>query len=94
MKRSFYASAVINGLCGGAVQLKDDAFYFKCQKLTVPEEYRQLRLAYSDIGSIKFKKFLKILSIATIELKNGKAYKFWIFNRREFIRSINEMWKK
>lgn len=94
MKKSFYASAVINGLCGGAVQLKDDAFYFMCQKLTVPEEYKQLRLVYSDISSINFKRVLCILPMTTIELKSGKTYRFFIFNQKGFIKSMNEISKK
>lgn len=91
MKKSFYASACIQGIHGGAIKLTDDAFYFVCQKITIPNDYKMLKIPYENIELISYHMFALIFPIVKIKVKTGKKYKFVIFNKRKFQRCINEL---
>ncbi len=93
MKESFFASACIHGVQGGAVQLKDDAFYFLSQKLTIPEEYKCLRIPYEDIKSVSFRTVALLFPVAEIVRKDGKRYKFVIYGKKRFLKYMNIMCK-
>lgn len=91
MKESFYASVCINGLHGGAAYLVDDGFCFRCQKLTIEREYKDLRIPYKNIESVLEGKRVLFIPTTVIETKDRKTYRFLIFNRRKFIRCIKEL---
>lgn len=90
MKESFYASACIYGIQGGGAYLDDDGFRFRCQKLTIPDEYKNLWIPYGNIKSVLAAKWGLFLPTTVIETRNGKTYRFLIFNRKKFIRCIEE----
>ncbi len=86
MKENFYASVCHKGVHGGAVKLADDAFIFCCQKLTIPNEFKEIKISYSSIKKITRKSVLLIFPIIKIELTEGKTYKFLIFNVNRFLK--------
>ena len=88
MKECFYASACINGLRGGAAYLTDNGFYFRCQKITIAEEYRSLRIPYKNIRLVSEGKRVLFIPTTVIETCDGKKYRFLIFNRKKFMGSI------
>lgn len=93
MKISFYASVFASGLHGGAVYLCDDAFYFRCQKATIDNEYKNLKIPYENIKSICKGKMVLFFPTTIIETNSGVHYRFLIFNRKKFIKYINNSCK-
>lgn len=88
MKKSFYASACINGLHGGAVYLVDNGFRFCCQKITIVNEYKNLQIPYKKIKLVSVGKRVLFIPTTIIETVDGGIYRFLIFNRKEFVRCI------
>ena len=90
MKESFYASACVNGLHGGAVYLLESGFCFRCQKATIADEYKNLQISYGNIKSIFTGKKILFIPTTVIETKDGKTYRFLVFNRKKFIRCVKD----
>ncbi len=90
MKKSFYASACIYGIHGGGAYLVDDGFRFRCQKLTIADEYKDLLIPYGKIKSVFAARWVFFIPTTVIETLDGKTYRFLIFNRKRFIRCIEE----
>lgn len=88
MKESFCASACVNGVHGGAAYLVDNGFRFRCQKVTIADEYRDLRIPCENIRSVFTGKRVLFIPTTEIETRDGKTYRFLIFNRKKFIRCI------
>lgn len=85
MKESFYASACIDGLQGGAVYLSENGFNFRCQKATIADEYKNLWIPYEDIKAVFAGKRVLFIPTTVIEMNNGKTYRFLIFDRERFM---------
>lgn len=90
MKESFYASACIDGLQGGAAYLTDDGFHFRCQKATIAEEYKNLKIAYENIKTVSSGKRVLFTPTTIIETNSGKSYRFLIFGREKFMNDISK----
>lgn len=96
MNKCFWASicAGTDGILGGTIWLKDDAFYFICKKATSPEQYKRLKIPYSDIKWISFKTigFMgSVYPVTELELENDQFYDFIILNQKKFLTNINKM---
>ena len=91
MKKHFIASLCRGGgLIGGALVVDDTGITYKTNKLTVPNEYRNLEMKYSDITGIS-KGWLLILPIITIAMSNGETYKFFVVGRNGICTMFNSM---
>ena len=90
MKKSFYASACIYGIHGGGAYLVNDGFRFRCQKLTIADEYKDLLIPYGKIKSVFAARWVLFIPTTVIETQDRKTYRFLIFNRKKFIRCIEE----
>lgn len=88
MKKSFYASACINGLHGGGAYLFDTEFCFRCQKATIADQYKNLRIPYKNIKAVSKGKRILFFPTTVIETIDGNTYHFLIFNRHKFISGI------
>lgn len=88
-RTSFYASLFENGLLGGAAYLDEEGFRFVCQKATVDKEFRDLRIPYRNIKSVRAER-KNIIPLTTVETDCGKSYRFLIFNRKRFIDLVNK----
>lgn len=88
MKMSFYASACVNGLHGGGAYLNDTEFRFRCQKITIAEEHKNLRIPYENIKRISAGKRVLFIPTTVIETTDGNRYRFLIFHRKKFMRGI------
>ena len=82
MKKMFMCSLCHNGILGGALYLEEKSVTYRTNKLTVDEAYRNLVLPIDEIAKLTWKRF--VFPIATFHIKNGKSYKFIIFNKRRF----------
>lgn len=82
MKKTFVCSLCHHGVLGGALYLDDTSLTYKTNKLTVSAEYRNISLPLEDISKIEWKQV--VFPVATIYMKNGKTYKFIIFNKKRF----------
>lgn len=91
---SFYASACISGLHGGGAYLGDTEFCFRCQKITIPGEFKNLRIPYKNIKTVSSGKRVLFLPTTVIETIDGNTYRFLIFNRKKFIKCIMNLWQK
>ena len=88
MEENYYASVCHYGVQGGAVRLTDEFFLFRCQKVSIEEEFKRLEIPYSNIKRIICKTKFFIFPIITIEQHKGKTYKFLIFNVERFTRTM------
>ena len=62
--------------------------YGSANKLTVGKKYRNLVLPMQEIKEISWKWI--VFPIATVNMKNGKLYKFIIFNKSRFAKWFQE----
>lgn len=58
---NFYASILANGIHGGAVRITDEEFIFRCQKVSIQNEYKNLKINYDNILSINKKRNMDYL---------------------------------
>lgn len=91
MNKRFVASIVAGGILGGAIVLTDEEFCFFCNKITIADEYKRLRIPYHEIASVSVEMVALIFPVAKIVLKNDRTYRFVIFNKKGFLHSINQM---
>ncbi len=94
MKESFYASACIYGIHGGGAYLVDEGFRFRCQKLTIVDEYKDLWIPYEDIKSVYAARWMLFIPTTVIETRDGRTHRFLIANSKRFIRCIEEELRK
>ena len=87
MKKAFYASLFYNGVRGGAIIVNDTAVVYKNQTLTMPDEYKNIVMPFADIDRIDCGRAF-LFPTFTIYLKNGKYYKYIIFNRKRFYKTM------
>lgn len=84
MRKAFMCSLCHRGLLGGALYLDDSSVTYKTQKLTVDKIYRNLVLPRAEIDSLSWKTV--VFPIASFRMKDGKTYRFMIFNKKRFCR--------
>ena len=85
MKKYFLCSLVHEGILGGGL-IVEEAVTYRTNKLTVNDEYRNLRLSRNEIVSISWK--LLLFPIASFHMQNGNIYTFLIFNKYGFMRAF------
>lgn len=90
MKACFIASICVHGVQGGAVYLADDGFLFRCQKATLEAEYKNVRILYENIKSVSAGKRVLFIPTTVMETRDGRKYRFLIFNRKRFMRCIEQ----
>ena len=89
MKKAFYASLFYEGVRGGAIVVNDYAIVYKNQTLTLPSEYKNIVMPFADIDKIESGRAL-LFPTFTIYLRNGKFYKYLIFNRKRFYKTLQD----
>ncbi len=89
MRKVFRCSLCHNGVLGGGLYVDNISITYKTQKLTVSEKYRNLVLPLNEIKEIVWK--WTGFPVATFYMKNGKQYRFIIFNRRRFNKYYQEI---
>lgn len=84
MKNAFYGSLCYEGIRGGAIYVEEGIICYRSKVLTLPEEYQNIRIPFSEIESLdKGRKF--IFPAVTVRTISGKSYKFVVFNRKKFL---------
>lgn len=84
MKKAFYGSLIYKGVRGGAVIVNEDSVIYKNQTATLESEYKNIVMPFNDIEKIKQAGSF-LFPTVIIHLKNGRQYKFLIFNRKKFL---------
>ena len=83
-KQLFIVSFCYRGLLGGEIIADDQAITYKTGKLTIPSEYRNLEMKYTDIAYV-YRDKATILPAISVHMKNGSNYKFvFFFSRKKF----------
>jgi hypothetical protein len=82
MRKTFICSLCRGGIIGGALYLDDTALTYKTNKLTVAEEYRNIRMPLNEITELSWQQI--VFPIATFKMINGKEFKFIIYNKKRF----------
>lgn len=90
MKKYFIVSLCKNGILGGGIVADSDAITYHTGKVTVPKEYRNLEMRYQDICGFTVG-WLFVLPTVLIKMRDGKEYKFVVFNRKRFVEVLKEM---
>lgn len=88
MKRNFCASLCYMGAHGGEIQVNEKGIFYKAQKLTLPEQYKKIKMLYSDIKNIQCSAALFVFPAVIIECKNNIRYKFIVFHRKKFLKMV------
>ncbi len=83
MKQSFLVSLCRKGLLGGWITADDEAITYQTGKLTVPPEFRNLKLPYSEICGVA-KGRLLCLPTVSVAMRDGACHKFLVFDRKRF----------
>ena len=84
MEKTYVASLCKNGLLGGGLFLDDERVTYRTGKLQVPAEIRNLQLPFCRIRNVEKSKAL-FLPTVTIEMQDGRAWKFLVFGRNGFL---------
>ena len=83
-KHLFIVSFCYHGLLGGDIIADDQAITYKTGKLTIPAEFRNLEMKYTDISYV-YRDKATILPAISVHMKDGKNYKFvFFFSRKRF----------
>lgn len=90
MKKAFYGSLCYQGIRGGAILMNDEAVLYKNQTLTLPDEYKNIKMPYKNIKKVTKESYL-LFPAVTIYLKDGHNYKFIIFNRKRFFKELQPL---
>lgn len=89
MKKYFPCSFCHNGILGGWLTVTDDCVTYSTGKVTVDAKYRNFPMPISEIESITWKWI--VFPVATFTLKDGSAYRFLIFNKWRFEKTMEEL---
>ena len=87
MEKTYAASLCRNGLLGGGLFLDDERVTYRTGKLTVPSEIRNLALPFCRIKAVEKSKAL-FLPTVTIEMEDGREWKFLVFGRGSFLANL------
>ena len=87
MKPYFIVSLCKNGILGGGIVIDTEAAVYHTGKLTVPKEYRRLAMPYRDIAALTAG-WLGVLPTVLIKMNSGEEYRFLVFRRQKFIRTL------
>jgi hypothetical protein len=83
-KQLFIVSFCYRGLPGGEIIADHQAVTYKTGKLTIPSEYRNLEMKYTDIAYV-YRDKATFLPAISVHMKNGSNYKFvFFFGRKKF----------
>ncbi len=85
--KHFMASLCKNGILGGWILTDTDRLTYRTGKLTVPDAYKNLQIAYQDIEAVTKGGFFPFPTV-TFKLKNGESHKFIIFARKRFLNTL------
>lgn len=91
MKKIFIVSLCYCGSHGGGIMLTDDAIIFQTGKLILPDNYKKIKILYSNIENINKCRALLIFPSVVITVKDSKSYKFIIFRRHMFLKNVENM---
>ncbi len=83
----FWCSLCHNGLLGGELIVDKSTITYKTGKVTVSEKYRNLELRRSCIVDLSWRWI--VFPIVTFEMNNMEKYSFLIFNKRRFMKVLN-----
>ena len=92
IKSTFSVSLCKTGLIGGWITIGEVSMVYKTGKLTIPERYRNLVMAYKDVLSVDEDNML-FLPMVTVKMKNEEVYKFLVFNRKKFLETLKDKMK-
>ena len=84
MEKTYIASLCKNGILGGGLFLDDERVTYRTGKMTVPPEIRNLQLPFCRIKGVGKSRAL-FLPTVTIEMQDGREWKFLVFGRSSFL---------
>ena len=87
MEKTYVASLCKNGLLGGGLFLDDERVTYRTGKISVSPEIRNLQLPFCRIKDVKKSKAL-FLPTVTIEMRDGREWKFLVFGRNSFLGNL------
>lgn len=90
MKKVFVASLCKNGILGGGLYVENNRITYRTNKITVPAQLKHLTLDIKEIQEIS-SGWLFFFPTITIHMKNHKEWKFIVFRRNEFFKTLREL---
>lgn len=89
IKKYFIASLCKNGILGGGIVADPEAITYYTKKLTVPDQYKQIKMKYTDIHTFTIG-HLFLFPTVSLTMKSGEEYKFIIFARKRLVKILKE----
>ena len=83
-KKYFLVSLCENGIIGGIIIADSEVITYKSGKVTIPKEYKNLEIKYSDIANVSMGRLL-VFPTVTVKMKLQKEFKFVVFARKRFM---------
>lgn len=90
MKKIFIVSLCRNGILGGAIYADSERLTYRTGKLTVSPRIRNLAMPLKDIAEVS-KSCLLCLPTVTIKMRNEEEFKFLVFARNSFFKTLKEL---
>lgn len=90
MKKVFTVSLCREGILGGGIFAYPDKLVYRTGKLTVSPRLRNLEMSTEDIISAENGRLL-FLPTVTIKMKNGEEFKFIVYARNSFLKTLGEL---
>ena len=89
MRKMFVASLCRNGILGGGLYVDAESVTYHTGKLTVPEKYRKLKMAFEEIMTVS-SGWLLCFPTVTIKMRDQEKYRFIVFARKRFLYTLNQ----
>jgi len=91
MKTVFAVSLCKEGLQGGGLYADGEKLTYRTGKLQLGPRFRNLELPLRDIVGVSKGWILLALPTVTIQMRNGEAFRFVIYARKDFFKTLREL---
>lgn len=90
MKKVFVVSLCREGILGGGMFVEPERLTYRTGKLTVSPRFRNLEMPVDSIENVS-KGWLLCFPTVTLEMKNEEKFKFIVFARNSFLKTLKEL---
>lgn len=93
MKKVFAVSLCREGILGGGIYADSGKLTYRTGKITVSPRLRNLEMPIEDIVSVTEGRLLCLPTI-TLKMKNDEEFRFIVYSRNQFLKTLREMGAK
>lgn len=90
MKKVFAVSLCREGILGGGMFVSPEKLTYRTGKVTVSPRFRNLEMPLNEISGVS-SGWLLCFPTVTLEMKNNENFKFIVFARNSFLKTLKEL---